>query len=455
MKAVAPRLPPSLVLVAVVIAVWAPSLSSGFQFDDWSVIVGDARVASLDAWWRSMPAIRPLWKAMVALGHELGGAPALYRSFNVLMHAINTALVFWLTRRLARRMRSADPAGSLQIAACCALVFGLHPVQTEAVTYITGGSVAFMACCSLASLAALLKAGDSKHPFPWSLLAVFAFLAAIAVRETAVVLPLAALLWWSAENAGRRPVPRATLVAMGLVLIGVAVVAARYTAYPWLMRVSLSTRSPLENLLAQGEAISWLLGQLVRWDRLNADPALVTGTATDPMVIGRVVLLAAVLTAAIAQWRARRWLAFGVLWFFLWLAPTNSLLARLDLVNERQLYLALLGPAWLLAHALQSLRVQRWTVLAVLALVLAGATGMRNRVYHDELTFWQDVVAKSPHNARASNNLGMAFAAACRPLAARRAFDDAAALAPDDPRPRVNRELLDRGELPAGIVCTP
>ncbi len=450
------RVPPIAVLMAVVVVVWAPSLTASFQFDDWSVVVGDPRVQSLAAWWNAMPAVRPLWKAMVALGHELGGSPALYRGFNVVLHAINTALVFALMRRLARRMRTADPAGALQIGACCALVFGLHPVQTEAVTYIAGGSVAFTASCALASLAALLRGSDSEHPLPWSMAAIVAFVAAIAVRETAAVLPLALLLWWWAENGGRRPAPRVTLAVMVVLLAAIAILLARHTAYPWLVQTSLDTRAPLANLMAQGDAISWLLVQLVRWDRLNADPALVVGDPAEPLAIARMVLLVALLAAAIAQWRSRRWLSFGVLWFFLWLAPTNSLLARLDLVNERQLYLALIGPAWLLAHALQWLPApHRWTPIAALALVLATATAMRNRVYHDEVTFWQDVVAKSPRNARALNNLGMAYATACRPLAARRAFENAAALAPGDSRPQVNRELLDRRELAAGMVCTP
>jgi hypothetical protein len=160
------------------------------------------------------------------------------------------------------------------------------------------------------------------------------------------------------------------------------------------------------------------------------------------------MLLGLVIAAAAWQWRSCRWLAFGVLWFFLWLAPTHSFVARLDLVNERHLYLALLGPAWLLAIGLQRLRTQGLVVAALFAMLMAGATALRNRVYFDEIAFWQDVVAKSPRNARAANNLGMAYAAACQPLAAAHAFEDAARLAPDDPRPAINRVLAERGELP-------
>lgn len=445
----------ALLLAGVVVAVWAPSLTASFQFDDWAVVVRDPRVGSLAAWWDAMPAMRPLQKLVYALGHEAGGEPAVYRGFNVLLHAANSALVFVLVRRLARRMRVADPQGALQIGAIAAVVFALHPVQTEAVTYIAGGSQAFMATCALGSLAAFLRASEGRDgawlQAAWWLLSVLGLVAALAVRETAAVLPLACALWWAAEGGhGRRG---GIGLAVLLVVTGGALAAAwAWTSYPWLLETSLATRSPFRNLLAQGDAIAWLLGQLLRWDNLNADPALVPDASLSAVNLARAALLVALLVAAAWQWRSCRWLAFGVLWFFLWLAPTHSLLARQDLVNERHLYLALIGPAWLLGILLQRLRTQGLVVAALLAMLMAGATALRNRVYEDEIAFWQDVVAKSPHNARASNNLGMAYAAACQPLAALEAFDAAVRLAPADPRPLVNRILLERGELPVDAL---
>jgi protein O-mannosyl-transferase len=439
----------ALLLMAVVIIVWLPVLDATFQFDDWSVIVRDTRVASLAAWWAAMPAIRPLQKLVYALGHELGGAPVLYRAFNLLLHAVNTVLVFGLVRRLARRMRTADAQGATQIGAYTAVIFALHPVQTEAVTYIAGGSLVFMSTCALGCIAAFLRSTEGEHRAPWLLLSLLSLLAAMAVRETALVLPLACALWWFAESGGRgvQP-PRGALLLLTVAALGALTAGLWWTAYPWLIETSLAIRSPWQNLLAQGDAIAWLLGQLVRWDRLNADPGFVVDSAITWLNVARALLLGAILVAAACQWRSRRWVAFGVLWFFLWLAPTNSLLARFDLANERQLYLALLGPAWLAAQGLQRLRAQGPLVVALLAMLLAGATALRNRVYVDEISFWQDVTLKSPDNARAANNLGMALAAACQPLAARRAFDNATLLRPDDPKPRINRELLERGELP-------
>lgn len=459
--------PLALLLAGLVVAVWAPSLASPFQFDDWNVIVRDARVASLAAWWQSMPALRPLLKLVHALGQELGGSPPIHRGCNVLVHAANVVLVFALFRRLARRMRVADPSGATLIGGFTALVFALHPVQTEAVTYISGGSQALATCFCLLALLAFTRLLDARgHAWRqsgWLALAVLALLAALAVRETAAVVPFACMLWWAAEsgprglrNGGRGP--GVAVAVLLVVTVAAAVAAWLTTAYPFLLHTSLALRSPWRNLLAQGDAIAWLLGQLLRWDRLNADPALVPDTSLSVLNLARDGVLLALIVAAAWQWHARRWLAFGVLWFFLWLAPTHTLLARLDLANERQLYLALAGPAWLLAIGLSRLRAQGLVLAALLAVVLASATALRNRVYLDEIVFWQDVVAKSPRNARAANNLGMALAAACQPLAAARAFDDATRLAPEDPRARINAALLERGALPGlppGCVTAP
>ena len=72
------------------------------------------------------------------------------------------------------------------------------------------------------------------------------------------------------------------------------------------------------------------------------------------------------------------------------------------------------------------------------------------------MSFWQDVVEKSPGNAGALNNLGRAHALACEPLAARSAFERALWLAPQDPRPALNLALLLQGKLagqPAAPAC--
>lgn len=436
----------------LVLAVYAPALAGSFQFDDFQVVLDDPRVASLAAWWQAMPGMRPLVKLSYALNHELGGGVAGFRLLNILLHAANASLVFLFVRRLARAMRSTDETGALVVAAVAALLFALHPAQTESVTYISGRSNALAALFCLLALLAWMRSREPGARWYWWPLVAVLYVAAMAGKETAAVLPLAMLLCLA---AGRRPQPRELVLPLSLCALCVLLfwIAWPHLPYDYLLRTSLDTRGPLENLAVQAQGITYLIGQMFRWDRLNADPMLQPVAELTLPVLLQAAVLAAMLGVGLLG--LRRWpvLCFGILWFFLWLAPTNSLLARLDVANDRQLYLALLGPAWLLGHGIARLRQRAWFAVLPLALLLALGTGSRNRVYASEVTFWQDVVAKSPHNTRAWNNLGMAEALACHVDAARHAFEEAINRDRDFIQPQVNLALLEQGELP-GMPAT-
>src|SRR5262245_25491247 len=117
------------------VLVWLPSLGSSFQFDDFNVIVNEPRAHSLSAWWASMPGIRPLLKLSYALNYSISANAFGFRVVNVLIHALNAALSFQILRVLGVRAGFTDPLAA-RAALLAALIFALHPVQTEAVTYI-------------------------------------------------------------------------------------------------------------------------------------------------------------------------------------------------------------------------------------------------------------------------------------------------------------------------------
>jgi hypothetical protein len=274
------------------------------------------------------------------------------------------------------------------------------------------------------------------------------YIAALASKETAAVLPFAMLLCVAAERT-RAPRDIAVPLVLCLICVALFVLAWPHLPYDYLLHTSLAVRGPLENLGVQTQGLSWLAGQLVFWGRLNADPMLLPVSALSPQALLQGAMLVGLLAAGFAG--LRRWsaMAFGILWFFLWLAPTNSFLARLDIANDRQLYVAIIGPAWLLAHGVARLPLPAWMTVLPVAMLLCLGTATRNGVYATEQTFWQDVVAKSPHNARAWNNLGMAEAIACKPDAARDSFMEASRRDPQFVQPQVNLALLEQGELPA------
>jgi tetratricopeptide (TPR) repeat protein len=321
-------------------------------------------------------------------------------------------------------------------------------------------------------------------------------LLSLGAKETALALPAALLLLEGV--AGPRPFSwRRALRGVAPHLAVLAAFAAAFLAAPTYRRMaarSLELREPWTNLLTHVQALGWLAGQVVRLDRLNADPALPAVDALSPSIALAGLGLLGALAAGLALLRRGPAVALGILWFLVWLPLAGWGLPRADPASERQLYLALLGPAWLAglglarwlaggagegpaserfpdrglqaapgastgspspaeAVATRFEGARRWLAGALaLALVaaLAAATALRNRVYRDEIAFWEDVVAKSPHSPRAHNNLGAALAARCRVAEAKASFERALEADPRHFRAAVNLELLSEGRSPPG-----
>ena len=456
---------PAFLVVLVLCLAYANALQASFQFDDWDVIVRDLGVQSVPAWWNSMPAMRPLLKLSYALNHASGLGVVGFHAVNVIVHAGNGLLILVLVRRFAGQLGESPPTAGW-IALATALIFVLHPVQTEAVTYASGRSTSLGALFALGSVAAWVRARAAPEGQPGRavlllLVSPALLLLGLATREAMAVVPLVLLLWEVADVS--RPFRWRAVVARTAVhwaVLGCAITAALYLpAYRDFLVTSLATRSVTENLAAQLQGVVYLAGQLLNIDRMNADPALPVDL--HPGLGGAAMLIVLVVVCGLAISNLRRYPlpAFGVLWFFLWLAPTNSLLARPDLVNDRQLYVALAGPALLLAASIRRLAThQRGLALLAFVIVLALtglATHLRNEVYRDEVTFWRDVVGQSPHNARAFNNLGIALADQCDLLRAEQAWRRAVKLDPGYTRTAVNLQLLRQGVLPEGVGPCP
>lgn len=438
---------PALPALAVLL-VWGPSLHASFQFDDWNVIVNEPRVHSIAAWWQSMPGIRPLLKLSYALNYSMDASPTGFRIVNILIHALSATLAGLLLRTRGLRAGMAE-ADASQAALFAALLFALHPVQTEAVTYISGRSSSLAACFCLSSLYCWVRSEDSERSSAWLVGCCVCFGLAVATKETALILPLALLLY-SADRPRSQTLQR--LVPLVLLMAAMLVVALSLPTYRRLLAVSLETRTLGENLLTQSQAIFYLAGQLIRITNGNADPQLPQFSSLNWNAALACVALANTLVWSLLNLRRRPLASFAVLWFMLWLAPTNSLLPRLDVANDRQLYLALIGPAWWLAVHLTSWRpnqaVLRPAVIASMLVVLSWATYQRNLVYQTEIAFWEHTAARNPESSRAANNLGMAYAVECRFADAETEFRRAIELSGDDYYSRINLILLRKGLLP-------
>lgn len=441
-------------LIGAVVIAYATSFVGQFQFDDWNVIVNDARVQSLRAWWDSMPGIRPLLKLSYALNWQSGLGLMGFHAVNVALHAANTCLVYSLTRRVAGREDSHTWAGArTALPLAVALFFAWHPVQTEAVTYLSGRSTALAAFFCLASLIAWIDGRNERRNGLVLAASPLLFALALGVKEFAVALPAAMLLWAVTDRSFRATRDSLTrlardLVPTGFVLLAAFLAATSLPRYVEFATDSLGVRGPLENLGVQVHAIVYLLGQaLLPW-QLNADPMLEVVPELTATTLLKGTFLALGVVWGLVNLRRSPSVSFGILWFFVWLAPTNSFVARLDVVNDRQLYLPLLGIAWLLALGWTRLSpTSRPKILVVLFSAFAVMTASHNLIYSSEIEFWTATTRASPHNARAATNLGYAYVLADRPAEAEQEFVRALSIDPHYTRAAVNLLLLRNGTL--------
>lgn len=465
-------------LLLVAVGAYANAFAGVFLFDDRAVILDDARLASPAAFVAHVgESIRPFSKLTFLIDRQLhGNRPAGYHLLNLLLHLASGMLAYRLLRRLG--------AGH-GIAWWTTALFLLHPIATETVTYISGRPTGLMTCCYLAAFLLFLRARETGlrgwNRVVTTLSAAGCLALSLLAKETAVVFPALLALYeivlrrGEANDGSADRAHRAGTIALHAALVGTVAaflaVAAFHARYAYLFRYGLGLRGFGENLVSQLAAVAYSLSLFVWPARLNFDHDIaVPASLLAPAALAALILLAALLISAIAAVRRLPLFAFGVLWFFIHLLPTNSVFPRYDVLSERNLYLPSLGlflsavvavsvlrrrtTEWLDRRpaAAHRARWTRWlspTLAAVLVVGLAGATAARNRLYADPVRFWSDAVRKSPAKARPHTNLGHAWFEAGQIDRALDEFRAALALDPFDPV--AQRNLLEAWKYKADL----
>jgi hypothetical protein len=420
-------LPPAAIAAAVLFA-YLNAFRGAFQFDDFNVIVDNPAVHSLAAWLADAPrGIRPLLKLTYALNWIWGPGPLGFHLFNVAVHAANAILVYHLSRRiLPARVGTQNVASSIG-PWFAALLFAIHPVQTEAVTYISGRSMSLMAFFYLGSLLTYVRGAETGSRLHLYAISPALFVIAALTKEVSLTLP-AALLLWEAANGGLRNRWRSVArrqAAHWMVLSCAAAAVLLHPGYRYMVEYGLGSRPVGQNLLSQVHGVSYLLSRMVMVHRLNIDPDLPVFAAWTPVLAAEAVMLLSVFALGCASFRKSPALGFGILWFCLQMLPSNSVIPRLDIANERHLYLASWGVFLSAAAGLERVRSMRSgagrripAAAMLVAILLAGFTIGRNRAYGSEVALWEETVRLSPGKPRAHNNLGYAYQLAGMPVKA-------------------------------------
>jgi len=418
---------------SVVVATWlayANTFGVPFLLDDQFTITENPAIRNLGHLGEVLApqafsvAGRPFLNLSFALNHAWsGGAVWSYHLVNLIVHSLAGLTLFGFVRRtlLLPRWRGRWAEAALPLAALTASLWALHPLQTEAVTYVSQRAESLMGLLYLLTLYAFLRYteagpdGSAIRPFVWAILSGLACLLGMATKEVMVTAPLVVLLYDRAfmEDSFRQALARRRWYYMSL---GVA----------WLWLGFLMTRpgesdqhigfysgvSGLTYALAESKVV-------VDYFKLSFWPhPLVFDYGPDlPLrrvgpAVPFVLLMATALIATGVTWRRSKAAGFLAVIYFVLLSPTSSFVPVTGQpMAENRMYLplaAVMVGAGLATYAVAGRRAFAW--LAIAALLLGGFTFRRNQAYRSDIGLWEDTVAKRPASWRGHNDLGRLLA---------------------------------------------
>ena len=381
---------------------------------------------------------RPTTDLTLAVDRAVGGSGTFaFHVTNLLLHLAATLLVLVFTRAVLRLAGSGAVDG---VAVAVAGLFALHPLQTEAVSYVTQRAEVLASAFYLATLLALLRADRAGPRAPglgFGALALLLFALGMGAKPILVTAPVAFLLLLASVPGGEAPrrKPWAWRLALVAPLVLVALAAARGTLRSVEGKAdagfSIPRSDPGSYLLTEWRAVVTYLRLLVWPAGQSADWSfpLSRNLSEPPVLLAGLFLAALLVAAAVLGWRCRgrpgsaaadgRVAAYGTAWFFLVLAPTSSFIPIADVLVEHRVYLAswgflvvaVLGGRHLLARLVPGREARVGMILVGLAWgVLAVVAWQRNAVWESELALWSDAVAKAPGKARPRLGLGTALA---------------------------------------------
>ena len=456
-----------VILLLAALAAYANHFDGVFLMDDLSNIVENPTMKFAGGFaqnWRELFAHgRPLVFFSLLIDFTLWGlSPVGFHIFNLAVHMVAglaaygfLATTFTKSPVFSERFRE---NGRL-LAFVSTLIWVLHPLNTQSVTYIVQRAESLMGLFFLVTMFATAKIfslqgdpGARRALRRWQWVAIVAAVLSVATKQVGVTVPIIVLasqwIFWAPREDGRGSFLRG-LKAQKSLYLGLS---ATFAAAALL--VMLPTLDPNSGFQYKG---------ITPWDYFKTQPGVLLhyirlffwpGTlvldygwpvaASLKMIIVPGLIVTALAVGTILAFIKQKPIGFVGVWFFVVLAPSSSFLPIKDLAFEHRMYLPALALAaglvaygWLLASRLN---VERTAIAAaaIIAVALGIRTHVRNYDYRSPVTMWSKVISARPENPRAFNELGNALMQNGRGSDALELFKKALALEPNNPGPLLN-----------------
>jgi Tfp pilus assembly protein PilF len=446
------KLYPLLVVAAGLLA-YHNSFTGGFIIDDVGSILENPSIRRLWPIWQPLSPPhrhgltvegRPLINLSLAINYALGGYNVWgYHALNLLIHILAGLTLFGIVRRTLLQpapirsgpaLRDRFGAVADELALATALLWTVHPLQTESVTYIIQRAESMMGLFYLLTLYCLIRGVESQRARLWYGLCVTACALGMTSKEVMASAPLMVLLYDRAflsdsfRESWRRRWPLYLGLAATWILLAVVLVSGQLPATTMnAARLGLSWRE----YLASEPAV------ILHYLRLSVWPhplgyGYYRSAGTWMSILPPAVVVITFLAMSVWAWRTKPLWGFVGAWCFLILAPTSSVIPLDSPAYEHRMYLPL---AALVVAAVLGIRAlvgrRSTTAVFVLAIGLGFLTWRRNQDYRSETIMRFSAVAKFPKSALAHYNLGVTLWKNGRRQEAIEQYEQALSLKPD------------------------
>ena len=406
----------SVLLLLTAFAVYGNTLSSSFVFDDIPLIVENSsikdplNIPAITGLENGKPYYRPVRILSYVIDYSISGLnPVAYHVSNIIYHTLTAFVLFCLLKLLF---------GSAPVAAFGALLFLVHPVQTDSVAYISGRRDILCGLFYISGFYSfVLYRTRGKNLFP--VLSVIMYILAAGSKEMAVTLPAMCVLYdFSFHDGSVRSLLRRNLkfYLVMFLLAGCFLFYKLVLHYPSL-RTEYYGGSAAANFATVSRVIMRYLQLLFFPVVLTADYSFnafhISRGFLDGDVIRAVFLDTVVLYAVLRAYRFNRTIFFGGMWFFLSLLPVCQIFPHHEIMAEHYLYIPMAGFAVvacvLFNYLLNCNRRFAMALLVAVLLLFSFRTVIRNRDWRDSMTLWSKVLEVAPECARAHDDLGSVY----------------------------------------------
>jgi protein O-mannosyl-transferase len=417
----------TLIIIMSAFTIYSNTFNSEFVLDDLRNIVRNNEIHNFDnftkiCYWTKINS-RPFAMFTFAVNYSLHELSVTgYHIVNLIIHIVSGWFVFLIARKILSLALFRDETDSNYrdiLSLFVSLLFIVHPIQTQSVTYIVQRMTSLAGMFYLISLYCYANArlhhiqkGMKKTVIIFYIISVVCSILALLSKQNSATLPLMMMLFeiFFIRDKNGRIFFKYVSIALSLISLTYIIIFFRI-----ILPENTTSTSGFEYFITQSRVIVKYLQLLILPLNQNVDYDFkLSQSLMDIRVLLCIGVIISLFVLGIYTFDKLKILSFGVFWFFITLSVESSIIPLGDIIFEHRLYLPVFGYALcfvFLFHKLFQTRKHKYLYLFLIIVIISYGSKAynRNEIWETGFSLWSDTLKKSPNKARPLYNMGLAY----------------------------------------------